>query len=476
MSGRALAASALVALAAGAAVPSQAQVVPTDTLGWEHIGPVKLFGVESVAFSGTPEALTIWVSMGSDVRKLEPLGTAWQVLWNASANGPLHLDLFAPPLDTLYSGTVLNRSLDGGRTFHRVTSPAAADPTYIGGSGTLGRIPRGAPFAGRLVAGDGFSLLYSDDGGDTWARTASSPNHVSFQVHGFRSGRVLSAGFYGATLSDDGAQSFRAVPDLYETAFVGFDLTHLAVLDGFVTGRAGDSAEGRVLIGGTQARQPFNLAWASDNEGSTWRVVGRFSAEDGGWIGLDAVPASVGGGPGWAIATMNYGRMYATTDGGETWTPFGKVPKARVGGNSPPAILVSATAVGPDGRFYTGLTRPGQEKIWQWKTQERVSDMIRRAVASESSPAPEAPHLGVSVRPNPAGGRAEVVLTLAEAQPVRVSVFDVQGREVAVLFDGSAAVGERRLGVDTSGWPAGIYVVRASTGTQSASARLVVAR
>ena len=106
-----------------------------------------------------------------------------------------------------------------------------------------------------------------------------------------------------------------------------------------------------------------------------------------------------------------------------------------------------------------------------------IADAIRAVVASEANPNHEAPQgIGVSVRPNPAAGRAEVVLSLAEAQTVRVSVFDARGREVAVLLDGLARLGEQRLEADTASWPAGVYVVRASVGRQSASARLVVAR
>ena len=57
-----------------------------------------------------------------------------------------------------------------------------------------------------------------------------------------------------------------------------------------------------------------------------------------------------------------------------------------------------------------------------------------------------------------------------------MSVFDVQGREVTVVLDGAALAGEQRLRVDTSGWPAGVYVVRVAAGGRTASARLVVAR
>lgn len=50
------------------------------------------------------------------------------------------------------------------------------------------------------------------------------------------------------------------------------------------------------------------------------------------------------------------------------------------------------------------------------------------------------------------------------------------GREVSVMWVGASGAGERVFSVDTSGWPAGAYAVRVTTGERSASARLVVAR
>jgi hypothetical protein len=89
--------------------------------------------------------------------------------------------------------------------------------------------------------------------------------------------------------------------------------------------------------------------------------------------------------------------------------------------------------------------------------------------------------LGVA-SPNPAAARATVTLTVGRAQAVTVAVYDALGREVAVLIDGETSAGDHPVGVDTSGWPAGVYVVRASAaggggaGASVASARLVVAR
>jgi hypothetical protein len=45
-----------------------------------------------------------------------------------------------------------------------------------------------------------------------------------------------------------------------------------------------------------------------------------------------------------------------------------------------------------------------------------------------------------------------------------------------VLLDGEAASGDRAVPLDTSGWPAGVYVVRAEVSGRVATTRLVVAR
>lgn len=78
--------------------------------------------------------------------------------------------------------------------------------------------------------------------------------------------------------------------------------------------------------------------------------------------------------------------------------------------------------------------------------------------------------------PTPAATRATVTMTVARAQTVTVVAYDALGREVAVLLDGETSAGSHPVEVDTSGWPAGVYVVRATAGTSVASTRLVVAR
>ena len=67
--------------------------------------------------------------------------------------------------------------------------------------------------------------------------------------------------------------------------------------------------------------------------------------------------------------------------------------------------------------------------------------------------------LGVA-RPNPTTGLTTIDLTLAAAASVDAGVFDVLGRRVATLAEGTQEAGRMSLAFDASRMPAGVYVVR----------------
>lgn len=62
--------------------------------------------------------------------------------------------------------------------------------------------------------------------------------------------------------------------------------------------------------------------------------------------------------------------------------------------------------------------------------------------------------------PNPLASAATIRYTLAEAAPVRLAVFDVAGREVAVLAEGVRAAGEHEARFEADGLPSGLYLYR----------------
>lgn len=68
---------------------------------------------------------------------------------------------------------------------------------------------------------------------------------------------------------------------------------------------------------------------------------------------------------------------------------------------------------------------------------------------------------GVAVWPNPAAGRVSVQVSLStSAATARATVYDVLGRQVAVLHDGPLTAGAHPLGFDAASLAPGLYVVR----------------
>lgn len=113
------------------------------------------------------------------------------------------------------------------------------------------------------------------------------------------------------------------------------------------------------------------------------------------------------------------------------------------------------------------LFQSGTGKVWL---------LVRTGgVSSEDDAQALGTRLG-AVAPNPASGRASVAFRLAQAADVRLSVFDVLGREVAVLAQGVQAAGDHSASVETAALPAGVYVVRLSADGRTQTRRLTVVR
>jgi predicted outer membrane repeat protein len=72
----------------------------------------------------------------------------------------------------------------------------------------------------------------------------------------------------------------------------------------------------------------------------------------------------------------------------------------------------------------------------------------------------------VNCYPNPTEGISHFAFRISQYQDVTLKVYDTQGREMAVLFNGNLPGGEHTLSFDMSGLPAGIYFYRFAVGGQ----------
>jgi hypothetical protein len=94
-----------------------------------------------------------------------------------------------------------------------------------------------------------------------------------------------------------------------------------------------------------------------------------------------------------------------------------------------------------------------------------------------AEPPPGAFGLGAAF-PNPGAARVSIrydVPEQTEGRPLRLTVYDVLGREVTRLVDGPAVAGRQTATVDAAEWPSGVYLYRlAVVGGRSESRRFTV--
>ena len=86
-----------------------------------------------------------------------------------------------------------------------------------------------------------------------------------------------------------------------------------------------------------------------------------------------------------------------------------------------------------------------------------------------------------AIHPNPCNPRADIAFELGETGPCRLTVFDVQGRAVAVLEDRVLEAGAHRAvwdGRDAAGrdQPSGVYLVSLRAGAFSENRKLTLVR
>ncbi|MFO7652387.1 MAG: S8 family serine peptidase [Candidatus Krumholzibacteriia bacterium] len=77
-------------------------------------------------------------------------------------------------------------------------------------------------------------------------------------------------------------------------------------------------------------------------------------------------------------------------------------------------------------------------------------------------------------QPNPFNPMTEIVFRLPEATPVNVKIYDVHGRVVAVLANGSLAAGEHRVTWDARDRASGLYFYRIETPTFSETRKMTL--
>jgi len=78
--------------------------------------------------------------------------------------------------------------------------------------------------------------------------------------------------------------------------------------------------------------------------------------------------------------------------------------------------------------------------------------------------------------PNPFRARTTVQVDLPEAADVRMVMYDILGREVAVIVNGSMPAGRHLVQIDGERLSSGMYLVRTEAGAHNTTLRLVLSK
>lgn len=296
----------------------------------------------------------------------------------------------------------------------------------------LAQTPSGALFAsmGGIDGGDycgdeAAGVFRSLDGGATWEESLPDVANVCHLAVG--PGDVVAAGAgncgclfggSGVYLSADNGERWEAVAEGFPTA----DVTALTI------GSAGE------VIAGAYDHGVFRLGG------------------EGTWEALGLADRSI-----YALAVNAEGQVMAGTEQGAFIYDGVSWRAAGLAGDQVNALLIDAEGFGYAATA-SGAYRSAQPVI----------------VASEAPPVRAVSTLSAGY-PNPFRERATLVLTLPAPEDLTVTVYDVLGKQVAVLHTGPLSAGEHRFVLDGQSLPAGTYLVRATGGAIDIVRRVVLA-
>lgn len=341
----------------------------------------------------------------------------------------------------------LFRSLDGGYTVEEVLQSGQFLPELTPGGALVSYFPS-----------PGLGVCRTEDG-EAWTCGPYTPGDSGFPqvLASARPGgpipedRMLANGQGGPAYSDDDGRTWQPSNLMVSIQTFG---DGLCVIDG-------GPLHGRALASVQNASGQFRIYESVD--GATWVDVG--PAPDAispgrAYVYLTAVPGGL------VAAWGTESDVWLSGDGGRSWRHVWDSD-----GPLQSPDRVTDVQAGPDGYLYASVnsqqTQDAEERGGVYRSAEPVF-----IVADETAPV-ELSETWLSIRPNPAGDRAEVVLRLSAARQARVVVLDALGREVAVLHDGPLAAGANDFALNAALLAPGVYVVRLVAG---ATATLTVTR
>jgi hypothetical protein len=97
-------------------------------------------------------------------------------------------------------------------------------------------------------------------------------------------------------------------------------------------------------------------------------------------------------------------------------------------------------------------------------------------VGIEEDPTPPIDRIPLMAFPNPCTSASTLIYELQEPSVVGMRIFDLSGRMIRSLAEGSMTAGVHTAVFDGSDLPSGVYLCRLQAGASSATTRVVLIR
>jgi hypothetical protein len=315
-----------------------------------------------------------------------------------------------------------------------------------------------------LLGGSGIGAFQSSNGGDSWQLPSTD---LTGPVYGmvvdagsvYASGQGFVAqstngGVNWTTLST-GFSPIQAVFSLLKNGQIMLTATSTGGIKRSTDGGASWTAtvSGLPAIGAYRALERIGTTYfiaygggvyRSTNDGANWSLSN--AGVTGGASALHAVGTDL-------YVGTNQG-IYRSTDLGSSWS----------GVNTGLPALPAVMAFASNGTFlFAGLD---PNSVWR-RPLSQLTDV------ASATPAPPGVFGLDQNYPNPFNPTTTIGFTVGSS-PVRLAVYDLLGREVALLVDGEKSPGSHAVTWNAAGFPSGVYFCRLTSGTSSQSKRIVL--
>ena len=211
-------------------------------------------------------------------------------------------------------------------------------------------------------------------------------------------------------------------------------------------------------------RMPFQ-AWEIESDGTERQVHANVLDDDADMCYSFTTPANSGAAP---LAGGGYERLYVS-----------RVPYVESELANPADVHTRANVQGAASQAFgrmTILPRTSPARPPQAGTRIRIVTSDDYTTAAEGPPASAAGIEIGAARPNPVHSRAAVRFTTGTVGTVRLSLYDVLGRRVAVLAEGERPAGQHEATLDARRLAPGVYLLVLESGGARAVRPVTVVR